>query len=191
VEDRAERLATWAEAMIAEIDRRIAAVPERARPRVYYGRGPEGLETGLAGSINTEILERVGAVNVAAAAGPSGLTRVSLEQILTWNPEVIITTDPNFHDLARADQRWAEVAAVKAGRVHLAPRLPFGWVDFPPGVNRLIGARWLASILYPEQFPEDIRPIVKDFYKHFYHVDLTDDQVHRLLTEAPADGAER
>ena len=191
VEDRAERLATWAETMIAEIDRRIAAIPERARPRVYYGRGPEGLETGLAGSINTEILERVGAVNVAAAAGPGGLAQVSLEQILVWNPEVIITTDPNFHDLARSDQRWSEVAAVKAGRVHLAPRLPFGWVDFPPGVNRLIGARWLVSVLYPEQFPEDIQPVVKDFYKQFYHVDLTDAQVHRLLTEAPADGGER
>ena len=43
-----------------------------------------------------------------------------------------------------------------AGRVHLSPKLPFGWVDFPPSVNRLIGLWWLAKILYPERFPEDL-----------------------------------
>ena len=43
------------------------------------------------------------------------------------------------------------------GRVHLSPKLPFGWVDFPPSVNRLIGLWWLAKILYPERFPEDLR----------------------------------
>jgi len=41
--------------------------------------------------------------------------------------------------------------------VHLSPKLPFGWVDFPPTVNRLIGLWWLAKILYPDLFPEDLR----------------------------------
>ena len=54
----------------------LAEVPQDQRPRVYLARGPDGLETGLQGSINTEIIERVGAINVAmtraarAAASP-------------------------------------------------------------------------------------------------------------------------
>jgi iron complex transport system substrate-binding protein len=65
--------------------------------------------------------------------------------------------------------------------VHLAPRLPFGWVDFPPSVNRLIGLWWLAKILYPDLFPEDLRALTREFYDKFYHVQVTDPQIERLL----------
>ena len=73
--------------------------------------------------------------------------------MLLWNPDVIVTIDHDFAANVRADPAWASVAAVRAGRVHLSPKMPFGWVDFPPSVNRLIGLWWLAKILYPEQFP--------------------------------------
>ena len=43
-------------------------------------------------------------------------------------------------------------------RVHLSPQLPFGWVDYPPGVNRLIGPWWLANLVYPQLFPDDLAP---------------------------------
>src|SRR5262249_9870129 len=76
VKDRAEELARYADETLNGLQTRIATIPEVERPRVYYGRGVNGLETGLAGSINLEVLERVGAINVAAAAGTGGLTRV-------------------------------------------------------------------------------------------------------------------
>ena len=82
-----------------------------------------------------------------------GLAIVSIEQVLLWNPDVIVTIDRDFAANVHSDPAWASVAAVRAGRVHLSPKLPFGWVDFPPSVNRLIGLWWLAKILYPEQFP--------------------------------------
>ena len=49
------------------VDAVVASVPAAKRPRVYLARGPEGLETGTRGSINTEIIERAGGVNVARA----------------------------------------------------------------------------------------------------------------------------
>ena len=70
---------------------------------------------------------------------------------------VIVTIDQDFAANVRSDPAWAAVEAVRDGRVHLSPKLPFGWVDFPPSVNRLIGLWWLAKILYPERFPEDLR----------------------------------
>jgi len=66
------------------------------------------------------------------------------------------------------DPAWSPVAAVRARRVHLSPTLPFGWVDFPPGVNRLIGLWWLAKMLYPELFAEDVRTLTRDFCARFY-----------------------
>jgi iron complex transport system substrate-binding protein len=191
VKDRAEQLAQYADETLNGVQARIASIPEAERPRVYYGRGVNGLETGLAGSINLEVLERVGAVNVAAAAGTGGLTKVSIEQVLSWNPDVILALDPGFYRSVATDPLWSAVNAVRDKRIYLAPNLPYGWFDAPPGVNRLIGVRWLASILYPRQFPEDLRGVTRDFYKRFYQVDLSEQQLDALLTSATSSKRER
>ena len=75
---RAVALAAYAESTINEIKAKVASIPTDKRPRVYYGRGANGLETGLSGSINLEVLDVVGATNVAAIAGKGGLTTVSM-----------------------------------------------------------------------------------------------------------------
>lgn len=174
-----EAFARSAEDMITTITRRIAAIAPERRPRVYYARGPRGLETGLGGSINVETIELI-ARNVAGGTR-GGLANVSIEQVLLWDPEVIITIDQDFAADVPNDPAWASVAAVRTRRVHLSPKLPFGWVDFPPSVNRLIGLWWLAKILYPDLFPEDLRALTRDFYSRFYHVTPSDIQIDRIL----------
>jgi iron complex transport system substrate-binding protein len=181
VQDRAATLAAYADETLKDLQEKLSSVPEGGRPQVYYGRGPEGMETGLAGSINLEILEAVGAKNVAAAAGKGGLTSVSLEQILQWNPDTIIAADRKFAESVKTDERWSNIAAVKAGRIYLTPAMPFGWFDTPPGVNRLIGIRWLEQLFYPETFKGTLREDTRAFYKLFYQVDLTDQQIDDLL----------
>jgi iron complex transport system substrate-binding protein len=176
----AEALALYAEDIMKTVRERVVAVPAEKRTRVYYARGPRGLETGLAGSINVETIEFLGAQNVASAQR-GGLANVSIEQVLSWNPDVIITIDQDFAAAVRVDPRWAPIEAVRKDRVHLSPKIPFGWVDFPPAVNRLIGLWWLGKILYPELFPDDLRAKTRDFYARFYHVTPTDEQIGRVL----------
>jgi iron complex transport system substrate-binding protein len=159
---------------------RVEKVPAAQRPRVYYARGPAGLETGLGGSINIESLDVMG-VRLVSADTPGGLATVSIEQVLQWDPEVIITIDQTFAASVRDNPLWKSVRAVRDGRVHLSPKLPFGWVDFPPGVNRLPGLWWLGSKLFPALFQEDLRSITRDFYRRFYQVDASDAQVARVL----------
>src|SRR5215813_3782231 len=152
---RGEQLAKYVEDTFADIDAALKAIPEQQRPRVYLARGPDGLETGVVGSINTEIIERAGARNVAEAVGQKGLVRASMEQIIVADPQIIITWDRNFFDRIFRDPLWAGIRAVREHRVYLAPTAPFGWIDRPPSVNRVIGLRWLAGLFYPEKFPED------------------------------------
>src|SRR5262245_8201049 len=64
VNQRAELLAGRMEGILRDVDRVTASIPPQGRPRVYLARGTRGLETGNRGSINTEIIERAGAVNV-------------------------------------------------------------------------------------------------------------------------------
>ncbi|MFP3544639.1 iron ABC transporter substrate-binding protein [Rhizobium sp. SIMBA_035] len=181
VTERAAKLANYASTAIGGLNARLAAIPQSDRPRVYYGRGPEGLETGLAGSINLEILEAAGAANVAAAAGKGGLTQVSLEQILSWKPDTMLAASGKFAASVKTDPLWAGLDAVKNGRVFVTPSLPFGWFDSPPGINRLIGIAWLERLFYPTVFTGDLKAEVRDFFKLFYQVDLTEDQLATLL----------
>jgi iron complex transport system substrate-binding protein len=178
--DQADAFARYAEDTIGKIKGRIDKIADAQRPRVYYARGPRGLETGLGGSINVGTIEFLGAHNVAAER-QGGMAAVSMEQILAWNPDVIITIEPAFAAAVKTDTVWAPVKAVATGRVYLSPRLPFGWVDFPPSVNRLIGLWWLAKALYPDQFHEDLKPLTRDFYQRFYHLTPTDAQIDNVL----------
>jgi iron complex transport system substrate-binding protein len=190
VSERADAIARYVEDTERRIDLRLKDVP--ARRRVYLAREPNGLETGLTGSINTEIIERAGGINVAErGGGRGGIANVSIEQVLAWAPDTIITWDPHFFASVTKDPVWATVPAVKAGRVFLSPRLPFGWIDAPPSINRIIGLKWIAGLLYPEQFPEDIRAAAREFFKLFYQVDVTDPQLDRILAGAQPGGRGR
>lgn len=185
VPERGEALAKAAEAIFAQVDTTLAAVPADQRPKVYLARGPEGLESGSRGSITTEILERVGAVNVVEGLrDKGGLVTASREQVIAWAPDTIVALDRRFAQGVAASPDWQPVPAVKAKRIFLSPGQPFGFVDVPPSVNRLIGLTWLLHTLYPEQAPGDLRDQVRGFYHLFYQVDLTDADLARLLDGA-------
>ncbi|MGB7257096.1 MAG: iron ABC transporter substrate-binding protein [Pseudolabrys sp.] len=166
---------------LGSITNRIALVAADQRPRVYYARGPRGLTTGLGGSASMETIELI-ARNVAGATH-GGLADVSIEQVVSWNPDAIIASDPAFADAVRKDPAWSPVKAVRDNQVYLAPRLPFGWVGGTPSANRLIGLWWLVKIFYPDLFPEDMHELTRDFFSKFYHVTPTDARISHALGE--------
>ena len=185
IPERARAIARYVVETEATLDTGLQDLPESARRRVYLARQPNGLETGLTGSINTEIIERAGGINVAQrAAGRGGIANVSIEQVVAWAPDTIITWDANFFASYASDPVWATVPAVANKRVYLAPRLPFGWIDAPPSINRIIGLRWIAGLLYPDRFPEDIRTTARTFIKLFYQADVDEAQLDRIMAGA-------
>lgn len=187
VPERGERLASWVEALFAEVDAAAAALPLEARPRVYLARGPNGLETGLRGSINTEIIERAGGRNVADPGDADvrrGIVSVSIEQVIVSDPDTIVTWDPRFYDGVWRDPLWATVTAVTSGRVYLSPTTPFGWIDRPPSINRLMGLRWLSAVFMPTEIELDLAAAAREFYALFYHVELSDEALADLLERA-------
>ena len=181
VDERAATLADKAAAIMGEAEQ-TAAMPEAQRPRVYLARQANGLQTGNRGSINTEIIERAGGINVATGGREGGgLFNVSPEQVIAWNPNTVITVDANFFASVHSTPAWSDIAAVKENRVFLSPDLPYGWIDEPPSLNRLLGLQWLLRLFYPQRFNGDMRALTRDFYKQFYQVELSDAQLDRLL----------
>lgn len=184
VDDHASDLAAFAEHSIDALRGRLLIQPASKRVRVYYGRGPNGLETGLPGSPAAAAIDEAGAINVATPLGRGERVVVTREQLQQWNPDVIIAQERSFFEALHRDPSWRNLAAVRGKRVFLAPSQPFGWIDEPPGVNRLIGLYWLSILLYPSETQEDVRSQVQDFYDKFYGVKLTDAQVEAIAKTA-------
>jgi iron complex transport system substrate-binding protein len=181
---RGDDLAKYADYAIDAVRGRLLIAPADDRPLVYYGRGPDGLETGLAGSQAMADIDQAGVINVASSLGSGQLTRVTREQLLASSPAIIIAQDRSFYNSLMRDSTWRSLKAVADKRVYLAPADPFGWIDDPPGVNRIIGLYWLTGLFYPDQYQEDLRSNVSEFYEKFYSVKLSDRQLDALLRPA-------
>jgi iron complex transport system substrate-binding protein len=179
--ETAEQQAKFVEDTFTDIDAIAKVVPLEKRPRVYLARGPDGLETGVTGSINTEIIERAGGRNVVEAAGQRGLVRMSMEQVIIADPDIILTWDRNFFDKVLKDPIWSGIKAVREKRVFLSPTAPFGWIDRPPSLNRVMGLRWLAGLFYPDKLTADLAEITRVFYRLFYHVEPSNAELDLLV----------
>ena len=187
VEDDAEKLAAYAEETFEDIEN--MDVPEEEKVRIYYGNGEDSLETAPAGSSHADIIEMVNAVNVAdLELGDGSRVQISAEQLLAWDPDVIIVNgEPKSNMTGNAaaeailnNPDYASLKAVQNGQVYGTPNAPFSWVDRPPGPNRIIGIRWLSGLIYPDYLNFDVDEEVKEFFSLFYHVDLTDEQLENL-----------
>jgi iron complex transport system substrate-binding protein len=178
-EERAADLATAGERLIAITREKAQARREAGPIRVYYARSADGLTTATAASSLGDVLRLVDLVNVADGAGTGELSHVTRDQVYAWNPDIVVTNNPEFWK-ARKDPDWAALPAIARGRVYLAPALPFGWIDEPPSINRLLGLIWAGHTLYPAVYPEDLRAEARDFYRRFYRIELDDEQFEAL-----------
>lgn len=185
-EEQAGKLADYCRAEIGKADQNAAAIADADRKSVYFGLGEDGLHTNAKGSIHADVIDRIGAVNAAdvEAVSSGGGSEVSFEQVLLWNPDLIIVDSQKLYDTLTADPMWQELDAVKNGKIFKIPTAPYSFMSSPPSVNRMIGIEWLGSLVYPEIYTSDIREEVKNFYQLFYHIDVTDEKLEAILKGA-------
>ncbi len=128
--------------------------------KVYYAEGPKGLQTDPEGSLHSEVITYAGGKNVANFPVKHGSRNtISMEQIISWNPDVIVSDSNAFNDSS-----WKQISAVKQNKIYIIPTVPFNWFDKPPSINRLIGVRWFQSCLYPDLYKGDINKDTKEFF---------------------------
>lgn len=186
-ENQAEELISFYQQAVSYVKDRVEDIPQAKRKRVYYAE-KNGLFTEPQGSRHARLIDLCGGVNVAKVPVKKGygMAKVSIEKIIKWNPEVIIVgrgSNQKTYQQILTDPRWKELDAVKEGRVYLRPTNPFSWLDGPPGVNQIIGIYWLAKKLYPNRFKElNLKSKAKEFYAKFYHYQLNEQEMNKLLT---------
>ncbi len=136
-EDRAETLARFAEAILNLTN----ASPPRGT--VVYARGPDGLRVAAPGTGATEVLEMLG-WKVDAPEGKGTFRDAKFEDIRTLDPDLLVFADPAMREAVRTEP-WSSLRAVRDHHVLIAPALPFGWIEEPPSINRLLGLMWLGG----------------------------------------------
>jgi iron complex transport system substrate-binding protein len=189
VQAQAEELAKYAEDTFNDITNTV--IPEEEKVRVYYGNGADSLETAPPGSSSSAIIDMVNAVNAAdLELGDGSRVGISAEQLLAWNPDFIMVIGEAKQTLSGGaaaqaimdDPKYATLKAVQNETVFGVPNAPFSWVDRPPGPNRIVGMRWLAKKLYPDRFSYDLDEEVREYFKLFYHLELTDEKLAEVYS---------
>lgn len=188
-EEQAEKLASYAEKTFADIEK--MEVPEDKKVRIYYGNGEDSLETAPAGSAHGQIIDMVNAVNVAdLEMGEGSRVQISAEQLLAWDPDVIVvngepkadTSGASAAEAILANPDYASLKAVQDQQVYGTPNTPFSWMDRPMGPNRIVGIRWLSGLIYPEYLNYNVDEEVKEFFDLFYHVQITDEKLENIYS---------
>lgn len=185
-EERAAVLAEYCRETFAAVNQKKDMIPHKKK--VYYAESINGLESDPRGSGHVQVLDLVGGYNVVGTdvtmKGSQGRVAVSFEQVLLWNPEIIIvgfnSQEAGYASLL-TDEKWGNIQAVRDKQVYTIPNFPFCWFDRPPSLNTLIGMRWLGNLLYPDVYDFDMKAEVKRFYALFYHYQLSDQEAEELL----------
>ena len=184
MKDEAETLAAYCENIY---DRTVSIAGSVEKANVLYVTGDMGQNVIAAGSYHAEILDLL-TNNLAVVDEPSSKgtgNEVSMEQILTWDPDVVIFAPESIYDTVADDAAWQSVTAIKNGAYYEVPFVPYNWMGFPPSVQRYLGMMWLSKVLYPDATAEyDLFSDVQEYYKLFYHCDLTQAQYDALVANS-------
>jgi len=181
-EERARPLAEYAKEAVSRVAAIVASIPEEKKISVYYAEERDGLATDCDKSYHAELINLAGGRNIhhCEPRDLMGMEKISLEQVIRSDPQVILVKEEAFFENVFRDPRWQDISAVKNKRVYLIPSLPFNWFDRPPSFMRLIGLQWLPHLLYPELFPVDMAREIRRFYKLFLDFDLDDRQLKEV-----------
>lgn len=186
LEERAERLAVFCEQTYDHAKKIIQQVGEKHKVRVIYASGKEGLNVTTKDNYHSELINLI-AENVANAPAQTSRsygTPINMEQLLIWNPDVILFAPDSIYDRVASSSLWRQLTAVKNKKYYMVPSVPYNWLGTPPSVNRYLGMLWLPALLYPENVSYDLYAEIAQYYKLFYHTDLTQEQFDSLARKS-------
>lgn len=164
-------------------DRAVEIANSVEKANLLYITGDEGLNVIAKGSYHAEAIDLL-ANNLAVVEEPSSKgtgNEVDMEQILNWNPDVILFAPGSIYASVGTNENWQTVTAIKNGTYYEVPMGPYNWMGFPPSVQRLLGMTWMAKILYPDAADYDLYTEVSTYFQLFYHCELTQTQYDALV----------
>lgn len=151
-----------------------------SKVKVYYASHEGPLSTVGPLTVMSSIIDLAGGIdmydtNVTMPLADQVNERiiVNIEQVLIWNPDVIITKTEATKNIILNDPQWKSINAVKNHKVYAVPL----WESLE-GMQSIMGLIWTAETLHPDKVTFDFNNETRTFYSKFYLYDnMTDQQI--------------
>lgn len=156
------------------------------KTRLLYIVGTDGLGVIAKGSYQASVIDYM-ADNAAVVDAPSSRgtgNEVDMEQLLLWDPECIIFSSGSVFQRVAEDALWQKLTAVQNDRFYEAPYGPDNWMGFPPSCQRMLGMLWMGKLLYPDAADYDLYEETQQYFRLFYHCELTKTQFDQLVANS-------
>lgn len=186
IRERTDVLADWC---VSAWERTVAVmetVGAENKIPVLYCLGDLGTNVIARDSYHSTVLDLV-TENLAVVDTPSSKgtgNEVNMEQMLLWDPEVILFAPNSMYDYVQDDPLWQNMTAIRNGRYYEVPYGIYNWMGFPPSIQRYLGMLWLTELLYPDQTDYDLYAEVSEFYDLFFHCEITREQYEALTARS-------
>jgi iron complex transport system substrate-binding protein len=182
---QAEDYLAWEKDLLGRVDSRLRGVGATTPAKVLYFRYSTLTQPIMVPA--NQLIARAGGRSVTADANPLQLDvfPFSIEQVLAWQPDVMLLAFADEVQPLLADPRFAQVPAVRNKRVYAVPHGAHIWTHYTP--EQPLGVLWLAKLLYPERLA-DVDPVAESgrFYSRFFGVSLSDAELQEIVAAAPA-----
>ncbi len=192
-----DEVIAWGTDLIAEVEKRVADIPDDERRRCMVLFSVSDGEPFIAGSDQGKggncfghyWMKAAGVTNVAAEL--SGSETTDMEKLYDWNPEVIFMSGPGqaggtveqvlTNTVDGMD--FSPMSAVQEGRVYSQNLGMWSWLT--PNPDAPLVVLWMASTAYPELFEDiDLNEKTKEYYELGYHYKLSDEEVTSIYADS-------
>lgn len=184
-EARAQKYTDYLDATLSMLKTKVGSLPVSQRKKIYLGFGSDHLTTYGGDTFMQYQIEAAGllnaAQNVTSTGGKEGgLANVNMEDILSWNPDVMVIDTGSVQEIKKSPV-WEKVNAVKNNRVYILPVGGFIW-NRPSCESAVLFPTWIAMMTYPEKFGSlTIQNEIKRYWKQILGFTLSDSDVHSIL----------
>lgn len=182
-QERAKKLSDYTNDILSFAKKVKKSKSKEQMPRILYSSGEYGTEVHEAGNVHAAVLDAVGVRNVAQLSNTNS-NQVSIEQIMNWNPDIVILSPNSYYEDIYNDPSWSSVSAVKNKKVYEVPSIPYSWVDQPPSIQQLLGILWLGNLLYPKDYNFDMVEKAAEFMKLYWTVEPSKDKIREMLANS-------
>ena len=182
--EKAETYNNYYRSCIDRVKNATSTIPPDRRARMYHAT-VEPTRTIQKDGLSANWIRTAGIVNVSAENPDlwiKGSHQIGIEQILLWNPDVIIANEPGVTKHINSCPKWSAINAVKNSRVYQMPIGISRW-GHPGSLETPLALLWALKTVYPEMAGDlDLRDGTRRFYKTFFNYELTDDMVAHMLS---------
>ncbi len=169
---------------IDRVRSRTRDIPKDKRVKIYHSIN-EPNRTDAPGTIEADWTNACGVINVSVGEelGEHDNKRFAgMEQILFWNPDVIIVNQEGVDQLILTDKKWATLKAVQEKKVFNIPVGISRW-GHPGGLETPLAILWTAKTVYPDLFKDlYMKKEIKVFYQRFFNISLEDTMLDKILS---------